>query len=152
VGARDKMMKQLVLFFIFGAIAMTVLAKEETFDPGIQLPDLKGVVYFDGFELERVAPLSEKTIEEHHSGARGTYRCEISKLDLLASILEEQGNIDYAVKYKEYNIRAKVLFSKNDVYFIDRYGMARHGSNYMKLDKKRIQEKVKMYKVKKTFK
>jgi hypothetical protein len=141
-------MMKLVSFFIFGTIVMTAFGKEDTIDLGMQLLDNKGVAYYDGFEKQRYFPLTEETIEEHNS-TRDAYTCEISKSDLLASMLKEQGGSDYAEKYSKYNTRVKVVFSEDDVYLIDKNGMVRHGSNYLKVNKKEFQKRIKCTKLRK---
>jgi hypothetical protein len=137
-----------ILFFIFGAVAMTVFGEEEILDPKIQPPNNKGVVYYEGFEVQRCFPLTEETIEEKIR-TLSDYKCEILKSDLLASVVEEPGDPDYAAKYEKNNTRAKAVFSENDVYFIDIDGIVRHGSDYLKVDKKEFRKRLKCTKLKK---
>jgi hypothetical protein len=146
MGARDTLMKA-ILFFVFGTIAMTVFGEEDTHDPEMRLSDSEGVVYYEGFDVERFFPLTEETIEEHiRSHSHYVYRCAISKSDLLASIVEKPDNFDYAAKYNKNNTRAKAVFSEDDVYFIDIDGMMRHGSDYLKVNKKEFKKRLKCIK------
>jgi hypothetical protein len=116
------------LCFIFGGFVM-IFAK-------VQACDEKGVVYYEGFEVERYFPLSEEMIEKYG------YRCEISRTDFLLLIQRGQKETNDAVKYEKRDVRAKVIFLENDVYFISKNGGVRHGQNYSVIDKEEFKKVV----------
>ncbi|MDR0702341.1 MAG: hypothetical protein LBF61_08055 [Azoarcus sp.] len=83
-----------------------------------------GIVYYDDFRIERVAPLTEDMAWEEIA-----CKYEIHKEDFLGLL----SRIDNALSEVEDgffcygNIRAKVIFPESGVYFVDRN---RHNSKY----------------------
>lgn len=89
----------------------------------------RALVYYFGFEIQRIAGIPEQQIEEY--GCR--YVTSKSKFLKLLSISHSQNDLHY----EKLDIRAKVIFLAGASYYIDRDGIVRSGDQYFVIDKKR---------------
>lgn len=84
------------------------------------------VVFFYGFEVERITGIHEDEIE--HYGCRYT----IDRQSFM-NVLQPNSSTN---KYQRLDVRGEVVFSKDTIYFIDRDGIVRLGNKEYLLDKK----------------
>ncbi len=85
----------------------------------------EAVVYYYGFEIERITGIHEEEIEE--------LGCVYSaNSDSIESVLAKADSSD--VDFDRRDIRAKIEM-RGKSYFVDRAGIARQGDNYFRLDK-----------------
>jgi hypothetical protein len=90
----------------------------------------QGLVYYFGFEIERITGIPEHQMEDHGC----LYK--ISREDFEKSLLtdpEETKNL----QYEKLDVRAKVVFA-DKYYFISRAGVVNTGKGYVLLDKKKF--------------
>jgi hypothetical protein len=59
---------------------------------------------------------------------------KFSKNDFFASILSKNEGFNY----NSFNVRAKIIFDKNDVYFVDKQGFVRHNESFYIIDKNKF--------------
>jgi hypothetical protein len=125
LGAKDALMKKLLCFFL-GIFAMALAT--------VQACDENGTVYYEGFDVERYFPLSEETIEKYG------YKCEISKTNFLSLLQRGQKEFGDATIYEKHDVRVKIIFPRNDVYFISKNGAGRHEKDYFVIDKEKFKK------------
>ena len=83
------------------------------------------VIYFYGFEVERITGIHEEEIEELGCAFSAESKAIASALKAV-----ESGNSDYDRR----DVRAKIEMLGRS-YFVDRTGAVRQGDNYFELDK-----------------
>jgi hypothetical protein len=119
-GGGDKMIK--IIFFIF----ITIIPVKSVLAENIKIE--MGIVYTAGFYIEYFVPYSESNIE----------KClclgKISKNDFFASILSKNEGFNY----NRFDVRAKIIFDKKDVYFVDKQGFVRHNESFYIIDKNKF--------------
>lgn len=86
----------------------------------------EGLVYYFGFDIERITGIPESQIED--------YGClfKITQNNFQESLSAAEGG---ATKYNKLDVRAKAVFG-NKQYFLDRSGIVRTGDRYFSLNKK----------------
>jgi hypothetical protein len=99
-------------------------------DRGIEV----GTVYLIGFHVELYVPYSESNIEN------GFCIGQIIKKDFFNSVLEKNKKLYYDAS----DVRAKIIFADNDIYFINREGISRHGEDFYLIDTDKFQKMVKI--------
>lgn len=92
----------------------------------------KAIVYFYGFEIERITIIHEEEIEE--LGCLHTANSQ----DMERALVKVDAN---DVNYERRDIRAKIEMSGKS-YFVDREGVTRQGDHYFQLDKARFLESI----------
>ena len=90
----------------------------------------QGLVYYFGFEIERITGISEHQMEDHGC----LYK--ISQEDFEKSLLTDKESIKN-LHYEKLDIRAKIIFSDRH-YFVSRAGVVNTGKGYVLLDKKKF--------------
>jgi len=88
----------------------------------------KVVIYYYGFEIERITGIHEEEIEELGC----VYSADSNSIE---SALMAVNSSD--AKYDRRDVRAKIEMHGKS-YFVDRAGFARQGDNYFQLDKVRF--------------
>ena len=90
----------------------------------------EGLVYYFGFEIERITGIPEHQMEDHGC----LYK--ISREDFEKSLLTDKESIKN-LHYEKLDIRAKIIFSDRH-YFVSRAGVVNTGKGYVLLDKKKF--------------
>lgn len=88
----------------------------------------KAVIYYYGFEIERISGIHEEEIEElgcAYSADSGSIEGALTKLD------------SDNVAYDRRDVRAKITM-RGESFFVDRDGIVRQGDNHFQLDKARF--------------
>lgn len=92
----------------------------------------KAIVYFYGFDIERITGIHEEEIEE--LGCLHTANSQDMKRALVT--LDES-----TANYERRDIRAKIEMHGKS-YFVDREGVARQGDQYFQMDKTKFLESI----------
>lgn len=123
-------MKYISLCFSLFLIACAHAGDGAEMKPPMPLQDNQGLVYYFGFEIERITGIPEHQMEE--------YGClyKISREDFEKSLLTDIGTTKN-LQYNKLDVRAKVLFAKKH-YFIDHSGVVSTGTGHVSLDKKKF--------------
>ena len=90
----------------------------------------QGLVYYFGFEIQRITGIPEHQMEDHGC----LYK--ISREDFEKSLLTDKESIKN-LHYEKLDIRAKIIFSDRH-YFVSRAGVVNTGKGYVLLDKKKF--------------
>jgi hypothetical protein len=90
----------------------------------------EGLVYYFGFEIQRIAGIPEHQMEEHGC----LYK--ISRKDFEKSLLTDKESIRN-LHYEKLDVRAKIIFPDR-YYFVSRAGVVNTGNGYVLLDKKKF--------------
>ncbi len=88
----------------------------------------KAVIYYYGFEIERITGIHEEEIEElgcAYSADSDSIESALIKVD------------SKKVNYDRRDVRAKIAMH-GESFFVDRDGIVRQGDNYFQLDKARF--------------
>lgn len=86
----------------------------------------RGMVYYFGFDIERITGIPEHQIDQY--GCR--YTIEKEKF---ISLLKNAP--DTSSRYDRRDIRAHIVFSDNEQYFVNQEGIVRYGDRYFTLGK-----------------
>ena len=121
-------MKYISLCFSLFLIACAQAGGGTEMKQPMPLQDDQGLVYYFGFEIERITGIPEHQMEE--------YGClyKISREDFEKSLLADT-EATKNLRYNKLDVRAKVVFAKK-YYFVDRTGVVSTGTGYALLDKK----------------
>ena len=88
----------------------------------------EGLVYYFGFEIQRITGIPEHQMEEHGC----LYK--INRKDFEKSLLTDKESIRN-LHYEKLDVRAKIIFPDR-YYFVSRAGVVNTGNGYVLLDKK----------------
>jgi hypothetical protein len=88
----------------------------------------EGLVYYFGFEIQRITGIPEHQMEEHGC----LYK--INRKDFEKSLLTDKETTKN-LHYEKLDVRAKIIFPDR-YYFVSRAGVVNTGNGYVLLDKK----------------
>jgi hypothetical protein len=120
-------MKLVNLCFVILLIACSHASTEVLAEQSMTKQSDQGLVYYFGFEVERITGIPENQIEQ--------YGCKfsISRNDFEQSLLTAPDQVAN-IQYNKLDIRAKAIFLDKQ-YFIDRAGVVSDGQRYVLLNK-----------------
>jgi hypothetical protein len=133
MGARDKIMK-IAIRLVVSLAAIVILP----FLPlKAKVCGNNGLVYYHPFVVELYYGLTETTIEEYVK--KHGCKSKINKSVFISMLRRE--NMAQANK-EAYNIsiNAKLVFAQNDIYYINKNGVVRHGDDYFIIDKEQFEK------------
>lgn len=93
----------------------------------------EALVYYYGFEVDPIAGLQEKNIDE--MGCK--YRINTARF------LRSLHAVPAGKEYQKSNVRAKVVVSPTEIYYIDKLGVVRAGTRKFKIDTNLFAEYIK---------
>jgi hypothetical protein len=125
-------MKRLIVTYVLLLTSFSAAATETK--QAVSLQAGQGLVYYFGFEIERITGIPEHQMEGHGC----LYK--ISQEDFEKSLLTDK-EAAKNLHYEKLDVRAKVIFSDR-TYFISRAGVVNTGKDYVLLDKKKFVDRL----------
>jgi hypothetical protein len=123
-------MKYISLCFSLFLIACAQAGDGTETKQAVPLQTGQGLVYYFGFEIERITGIPEHQMEDHGC----LYK--ISREDFEKSLLTDKESTKNP-HYEKLDVRAKIIFSDRH-YFVSRAGVVNTGKGYVLLDKKKF--------------
>ena len=130
MGTGDKVMKFASLCLSLFLLACAQAGAGPGIKQTIPLQSDQGLVYYFGFEIQRITGIPEHQMEDHGC----LYK--ISREDFEKSLLTDT-EATKNLQYEKLDVRAKVVFA-DKYYFISRAGVVNTGKGYVLLDKKKF--------------
>jgi hypothetical protein len=130
MGTRDKMMKYISLCLSLFLVACAQAGDSAEMKQATPLQTDQGLVYYFGFEIQRITGIPEHQMEDHGC----LYK--ISREDFEKSLLTDNESTKN-LHYEKLDVRAKIIFSDRH-YYISRAGVVNTGKGYVLLDKKKF--------------